>query len=202
MEENRAFEQMRMAAQAPLQARAPAQLAAMAGGDWDPDRGLLTVQTLGQAVSVAVPDYYVTPELEPWHTLILLHYLANADGTPPAGRLMTFGAMRDGLIRGTKYDAASEKQLSDFLSHLTPERLRAACRALAGRELPEKCDLCVTFPLFPRFPVTMKVWFADEEFPASGKLFVDQSADHYLSVEDAVTVGDLLIERLKRELQK
>ena len=41
-----------------------------------------------------------------------------------------------------------------------------------------------------------KIWFADEEFPASGKIFLQDHADHYLSVEDAVTVGEILLQKL------
>ena len=56
--------------------------------------------------------------------------------------------------------------------------------------------LCAVFPVLPRYPVTLKIWFADEEFPASGKLFLQDHADHYLSVEDAVTVGEILLQKL------
>ena len=59
-----------------------------------------------------------------------------------------------------------------------------------------KADLCAVFPVLPRYPVTLKIWFADEEFPASGKLFLQDHADHYLSVEDAVTVGEILLQKL------
>ena len=33
-------------------------------------------------------------------------------------------------------------------------------------------------------------------FPASGKIFLQDHADHYLSVEDAVTVGEILLQKL------
>ena len=39
-------------------------------------------------------------------------------------------------------------------------------------------------------------WLADEEFPASGKLLLDTSADHYLMIEDAVSVGQIIMEAL------
>ena len=52
------------------------------------------------------------------------------------------------------------------------------------------------FPVLPRYPVTLKIWFADEEFPVSGKIFLQDHADHYLSVEDAVTVGEILLQKL------
>lgn len=48
----------------------------------------------------------------------------------------------------------------------------------------------------PRYPVWLKVWFGDEEFPASGHLFVDASAPRYLTIEDAVTVGALILDGL------
>lgn len=36
-----------------------------------------------------------------------------------------------------------------------------------------------------------------DEFEASGKFLVSKSADHYLTIEDAVTVGELLLSKLK-----
>ena len=46
----------------------------------------------------------------------------------------------------------------------------------------------------PNYPVWLKIWFADDEFPASGKIFVDASAEKYLSIEDAVTVGGAILD--------
>ena len=46
------------------------------------------------------------------------------------------------------------------------------------------------------YPVLLQVWFADEEFAPSGRLLLDSSASHYLTVEDAVVVGELLLELL------
>ena len=53
-----------------------------------------------------------------------------------------------------------------------------------------------TFSSSAKISGTLKIWFADEEFPASGKLFLQDHADHYLSVEDAVTVGEILLQKL------
>ena len=57
----------------------------------------------------------------------------------------------------------------------------------------------MSFPFLPNFPVTLKVWFADEEFDASARMLLDASADHYLTIEDAVTVGEILLEKLLNE---
>lgn len=52
-------------------------------------------------------------------------------------------------------------------------------------------DLSAVFEFMPRYPLMLKIWLADDEWQASGKLLLDRSADHYLPVEDAVTVGEI-----------
>ena len=48
-----------------------------------------------------------------------------------------------------------------------------------------------------QYSIWLKAWFAYDEFEASGKLLVSRSADHYFTIEDAVTVGELLLSKLK-----
>ena len=45
----------------------------------------------------------------------------------------------------------------------------------------------------------LKVWLADEEFEASGKFYISKSADCYLTMEDAVTVGEILLSKLNAD---
>ena len=46
------------------------------------------------------------------------------------------------------------------------------------------------------YPVLLQIWFADEEFAPSGRLLLDSCASHYLTMEDAVMVGELLLKLL------
>jgi len=62
--------------------------------------------------------------------------------------------------------------------------------------VPSNADLCARFDFAPHYPLWLKVWFADEEFPASGRLLLDESAPHHLTIEDAVTLGSLVLDRL------
>ena len=64
-------------------------------------------------------------------------------------------------------------------------------------------DLCAVLPFLPQYPVTWKLWLAeeDDEIDGSGRLFLDGSADHYLSIEDAVTVGTIILDRLQRQYE-
>ena len=111
-------------------------------------------------------------------------------------KLITFGNLKDGLIRGTKFDRTAEQKLEKLLQDKEPEKIQKACTSLGAEFTETKADLCAVFPVLPRYPVTLKIWFADEEFPASGKLFLQDHADHYLSVEYAVTVGEILLQKL------
>ena len=70
---NRQYESMLTVARERLSRHAPESIARRAGVTWD--GGRLTLPSLGQTVTVTVPDFAVSPELDMWHALTLLHYL-------------------------------------------------------------------------------------------------------------------------------
>ena len=191
---NRQYESMLAVARERLSRHTPETIARRAGVVWA--GGRLTVSTLGQSVAVTVPDFTVSPALDMWHTLTLLHYLDLADGMPLSGKMMAFAQYPDGMVRGGGFDRRVEQVIRLRLGLLPLEELCRRCLALGAELLPSNADLCARFPFLPRYPLWLRLWFGDEEFPASGRLFLDESAAHYLTVEDAVTVGDLLLERL------
>lgn len=191
---NPQYESMLATARQRLARHDPADIARRAGVTWQDGR--FTVSTLGRIVTVTVPELTVQPALGMWHTLTLLHYLDLADGTPLLGKMMAFAQYPDGMVRGGGFDRRAELVIRRQLGLLPPEDLRRRCLALGAELLPSNADLCARFPFLPRYPLWLRLWFGDEEFPASGRLFLDESAAHYLTVEDAVTVGGLLLERL------
>ena len=130
---------------------------------------------------------------------MILHYLALADGTAISDQIITFGGLKDGLIRGTKFDHDMEKGLQRFLNGKTPDGIRKICRALGAEFADSNADLCAVFHFLPNYPVWLKVWLADEEFEASGKFYISKSADCYLTMEDAVTVGEILLSKLNAD---
>ena len=70
---NRQYESMLAVARERLSRHAPESIARRAGVTWD--GGRLTLPSLGQTVTVTVPGFTVSPELDMWHVLTLLHYL-------------------------------------------------------------------------------------------------------------------------------
>ena len=195
--DNRAFQEMKKAAAERLLGKSAARTAQMTGILWNEQSGYLELESLGECVRILYPSWELENELEEWQTLLLLHYLDMADGTPLSGEWATFGNLKDGLIRGTKFDRTADIELGKFLKGKDLEQLKGILEMLGARFQKGRADLSAELLLFPRYPFRLNMWLEDDEFPASGKLLVDKSADHYLTVEDAVTAGELLFRRLK-----
>ena len=78
--------------------------------------------------------------------------------------------------------------------------MKESMSGTGGKIISCNADLGIVFPFLPYYPVTLKIWFADEEIAGTGRMFLDRSAEHFLSVEDAVTVGTLLLEEIQKKL--
>lgn len=192
--ENRQFERMLEAARSRLLRHVPEEISEKAGVRYE--NGVFWVRTLGRRVEIQWPAGKITPPVSKWHALTLLHYLDLADGTPLTGKTITFSQYKDGLVRGGGLDRNAELIVRRDLGVLPQEELALRCETLGAELLPSNADFCARFDFAPRYPVWLKVWFADEEFPASGRLLVDESAPSYLTIEDAVTVGALILDEL------
>lgn len=197
---NPQYESMLATARQRLARHDPADIARRAGVTWH--EGRFTVPTLGRTVTVTVPELAVQPALGMWHTLTLLHYLDLADGTPLSGKMMAFGQYPEGMVRGGGFDRRAETDIRLHLGLLPPEELHRRLLALGAALEPSNADLCARIPFLPRYPLWLRIWFADEEFPASGRMFLDESAAHYLTVEDAVVVGELILEWLTENITR
>ena len=185
---------MMQTAQERILRHVPEEISEKAGVRYE--NGVFWVRTLGRRVEIQWPAGKITPPVSTWHTLTLLHYLDLADGTPLTGRTITFSQYKDGLVRGGGLDRNTELIVRRDLGVLPREELARRCEALGAELLPSNADFCARFDFAPRYPVWLKVWFADEEFPTSGRLLVDESAPNYLTIEDAVTVGSLILDCL------
>lgn len=140
---------------------------------------------LGTEIALRYPDYEADPPLPHWLLLVVLHYLNLADGTPLTGQWISFARAFEDYVR-------------DSLGRLPMEELQRKCRALGGEEAEGSADVSVIFHPLPRYPVKMNLWLADEEFPASGRLLLDHSAERYLTIEDSVALGESLVELLRQ----
>ena len=78
---NRAFSEMLRTAKEQLKHLSPDNIAQRSGAVFYEENAVLELQSLNQRVRITVPEYTCSPKLEEWHQLVILHYLALADGT-------------------------------------------------------------------------------------------------------------------------
>lgn len=198
MAKDQMFSQMHQAALARLAGRDPREIARNAGIHYEVETQVYDVPAMGMEISVHYPDYCMTPELPGWHSLVILHYLDLADGFPLSGKEIPFGQMKSGMVRGGGIDRKCELAIQN-LKDLNEDTLAKICKNIGGERITSNADVAYRISFLPRVPVTLKIWLPDEEFPASGRLFLDSSADHYLTIEDAVTVAEILLEKIGQE---
>src|SRR5699024_8871617 len=121
---NRAYEEMRKAALERLRIGDAREIAGLAGVTLVEETASLRILSLGRELRLSWTDCTFQPPVEGWQHLILLHYLDLADGTPLTGKWINFGSLREGVIRGTKFDRDAERDLGNFLKGKTPEQVR------------------------------------------------------------------------------
>ncbi len=202
--ENRAFLEMLAAAKKRLAGRSPVEIAEKANVTFDAEHQTFQLISLGEEIIIHYPSYDIEQTLDEWHHLVILHYLDMADGTPLGQRIISFGELRDGLVRGGGFDRTCEQTMARYFAKKPLENLQAVCTVLGAPMQDSNADLYAVLPFLPQYPVTWKLWLAEEEdeIDGSGRLFLNSSADHYLSIEDAVTVGSLILDRLQRQYEE
>lgn len=197
MQDNRAFQQMLLPAKDRINFHSPEDIAKRSGAVFHKEESRFELKSFNETIRITFPDCTFRPQVDEWRQLVTLHYLDLADGTDVSPEMIPFGSLKDGLIRGTKFDRYMDAELERFLTGKTREQLCGIFQGLGAEFVEGRADLCAVFPFLPRYPLRLNIWLADEEFEASGKLLVSRSADHYLTIEDAVTVGETLLSRLK-----
>ena len=196
--DDRAYGEMLCTAVDRLTGRDPQDVALQSGIPYDRANGAFTWESFGQLVFVSGADWSIRGTLGNWHSLTILHYLEMADGTMITGELISFGQQQDGLARGGDFDRRCESILGRVLGSLTIREAEERCRRLGGKITASNADVCCVFTPMPRYPVTLKLWLADDDLDGSARLFLDKSCDHYLTIEDSVTVGTILMEELQK----
>ena len=199
---NRQLELMLAPAREKLKERNVADVCEKAGVVLDGDTDDLLVPSMGEIVRVRLPDYVVLQELDMWRHLTLLQYLDTADGTPLSGREIGLGDMRGGLSRGVGFDRDIEMMFARDFRKATAQDVASACEALGGRLLDGGAAVTAVIDYVPRFPVTVRFWCGDEEFPPSGKTLVDASAEHYLTLEAAGGACSSVVQAIIRGLRE
>lgn len=182
------------AARATLEGKEPEEVAKNSGAEYDKERQLLTITSYGRQLSLSYPDWEFEQEISPWHLATVIQCLGNDKGISPTGNFMPLREFEDGgHIRGASFDTSFENRMEKDFASLKSSDIIAAAKKLGGEEVKGKGDISMVFHFVPHFPVLMNYWEPDDEFPASGRLLCDTSAEQLLGVEAAGFAMDLVL---------
>lgn len=199
MEENRQFQEMLGAAEKKLEGMSAQEIAERGGLAFDAAKNMFSFESFGRRVQVSYPDLTLDCEVDMWMHLTILQYMAEADGHPLVSEWISLSDLQvGGLVRGASFDRENDALIQRGIGKLDVETLRRVGRKMGAVEVSSKADLSLQFWFIPRFPYLLNLWFADEEFPASGKVLCDRAAEHYLKVEAAGTIAGLLLQELEK----
>lgn len=197
IEENRQFSEMLKSAIQKLDKYTPEDIVKRTNIEFDKEKSEFHFMSLGKEIHISYPDFNITPELDMWYHLTILQYMDTASGTPLGNRLISLCEFKDGgVVRGLSFDRKCEFIMRQHIGNKSFEEVKNACESLEGKIIESKADLCSEFSFLPNFPVTLNIWFADDEMDGSGKVLLNSSAEHYLSVEAAGGVATLVLQEL------
>jgi hypothetical protein len=176
----------------------PQEAAWKAGADFDAGTRSALVPLLGDEYAVTHPGGQVSLRQEgavPITTQILiLHYLLNANGTPPAGRWIAFRELPDARTYDPAFQGRASNRIRDTFGQ-DVEAFRRAAKVLDGDAL-EFGDASFLFRVLPRVWMAVVLYKGDEEFSASANVLFDAAAGLYLPTEDLAVLGGYLASRL------
>lgn len=126
-------------------------------------------------------------------TILLLHYLLGADGTPAAGSWAAYRELPDGLFYAQSFARRAEDPLGRAFAG-SADALDGFERAarVAGGDVLTLGDASFRFSALPRVDVAVLVWAGDEDEPGEARVLFDANAGHYLPAEDLSGLGGQL----------
>gem|GEM_PF-509282 len=130
--------------------------------------------------------------------LVLQHLIAAAENEGTAVRVMgqwiDCRSLQHGAVLGAHF-ARSTGDILDRFFGLGRDETVARALKWGGRPL-DLGDRAFLFKLFPRLPVALVHWEADEEFPSYSKILYDVSASNYMPTHGLTAFTGFLVHRL------
>lgn len=168
-----------------IASRDPAEIAAAAAATYDVRTRRFLLRSYGMGFAVAPDSRLITGTSEEGSRLLSRHgelfrlsalwYLASAKDIPCTGRLAGIESIRGGQAFSRGSHVLPLEKLAERYKNDKEGFLERA--ALLGGRAAGFGDASATLPAFPRVPVTLTLWLADEEFPARAGLLLDSSCD-------------------------
>lgn len=177
----------------------PTETAKKARVEFDPEAGEIYVPFYEDQYKIQLPERVVRyresgQELNPFFTVIIIHYLVGAQEIPRTDKLISFRELYGG---GVYYDAFYNRAVKTLAATFSkdPEQLLKAAEKLNPKKV-EKGDCAVEIAVLPKLPLTVIIWQGDDEVAGSANILFDSTANKHLPTEDLAAVSELLAKKL------
>lgn len=180
----------------------PAVMAEKAGADFDSRDQSINLSFINRAYRVESPGGKIFTAdgkaAQLYQSILILHYLVTADGTPLDGRWIAYRHLPGGDIY---IEPFNNRAIRPFLKTFgnDPEQFRKAAMALGGKQV-QMSGIGMTVPVFPRVPICFVIWPGDEEMPPSANILFDGKAASYLPTEDYAHLPAMVTGEMKKQI--
>jgi hypothetical protein len=186
-------------ARAALRAVKPTKLALRSGCVLDAD-GRLRLTFFWREYVISPGEFVVQrgdtgAESSSFTQSLILTYLAQADGTTPSGRFISFRELPSGMFYGQAFQGYAGDRLARELP-VDPQQAMAALRRAAEHLLAEPLgigDAGYIFTALPRVRLGIVYWAGDDEFPPRAQVVFEASSAHYLPTDGLAILGSQLV---------
>jgi hypothetical protein len=181
----------------------PEEAAQKAGVAYNAENKTITVPFINNNYLVYHPEGKVTgvkgEEASLYLSIIILHYLVTAEGTPLKGEWIAFRHLPGGDIY---IDPFQKRAVTPFLKTFGERTgdFQKAAEALGGCRLGTS-GISMVVPVLPRVPICFTIWPGDEEIPSAANILFDQAASAYLPTEDYAHLPAIVTGAMKGALQ-
>ena len=130
---------------------------------------------------------------------MLVYYLHDSDGTPPAGQWIAFTELPAGRFYTQAFQGYTGEKLARHFGEDISTLEHCACH-IHGR-YERLASAAFAFDALPCVPLLLAVWLGDEDFPTSYRILFDAHVPHHLSTDSCAILGSMLTARLINALQ-
>ncbi len=172
------------------------KLATLSGSDLK--KGKLVLKCLFETYEISTQNFTVVKQngegVHPLIESLILSYFHTADGTPVAGKWITFRELPGGKMYHQAFKSYTSNILSQHWGNYI-QGFNAACKAVGGQPV-NYGDACFSMRLLPKIVVAPICWIGDEEFPSKASILFDANVHHYMVTAGLAVLGSQLVKRL------
>lgn len=165
--------------------------------EYDDERKEFSISFLNQTYTVSMVEKGVLlneGKVNPFISIIILHYLTSATCIPLSKKLISFRELYGGDVYYKAFFERAIKPIAESFGE-SPELLIDAGKSLGGREVRHG-DYGIEIKTFPRIPVYVFLWVGDDEIPSSSNILFDSTVGEHLHTEDISKLGAIVSKEL------